>query len=155
MNRRALLLAFAFAASLGLGLSLPLPGHADPLLVSKAVDMRRAMDDVALAAANHDLVLVKVQPIDTALAKRGFDNPHMRLLFIGSESAVRWAEAAEPRLLNLLPLRLTLIERDGGVTLMSDDFGPWLQEFPEPPAHLMVEAWQAEMKAMLDDFVAQ
>lgn len=151
MKLRALLLAFTLGASLGLAL----PGHTDPLMVSKAVDMRRAMDDVALAAANHDLVLVKVQPIDTALAKRGFDNPHMRLLFIGSESAVRWAEVAEPRLLNLLPLRLTLIEREGGVTLMSDDFGPWLQEFPEPPAHLMIKAWQAEMKAMLDDFVAQ
>lgn len=132
--------------ALALSLSLAQPGHADPLLVSKQVDMRRAMDDVALAAANHDLVLVKVQPIDTALAKRGFDNPHMRLLFIGSESAVRWAEATEPRLLNLLPLRLTL---------MSDDFAPWLKEFPEPPAHLMVEAWQEEMKVMLDDFVAQ
>jgi uncharacterized protein (DUF302 family) len=147
MKRRALLLA--------LGLCLGLPGHADPLMVSKPVEMRRAMDDVALAAANHDLVLVKVQPIDTALAKRGFDNPHMRILFIGSESAVRWAEAAEPRLLNLLPLRLTLIERDGGVTLMSDDFGPWLKEFPEPPAHMMIEAWQAEIRVMLDDFVRQ
>jgi hypothetical protein len=95
MKRRALRLAFSLGASLGM--SLALPGHADPLMVSKPVDMRRAMDDVALAAANHDLVLVKVQPIDTALAKRGFENPHMRLLFIGSESAVRWAEAAEPR----------------------------------------------------------
>ncbi len=151
MKRRPLLSAFALCASLG----LPAPGHADPLTVSKPVDMRRAMVDVALAAANHDLVLVKVQPIDTALAKRGFDNPHMRILFIGSESAVRWAEAAEPRLLNLLPLRVTLIERDGGITLMSDDFGPWLKEFPEPPAHLMVQAWQAEIKAMLDDFVVQ
>ena len=153
MKRRALLLTLALGLSSSLGLALP--SHADPLMVSKPVDMRRAMDDVALAASNHDLVLVKVQPIDTALAKRGFENPHMRLLFIGSESAVRWAEAAEPRLLNLLPLRLTLIERDGGVTLMSDDFGPWLKEFSEPPAHLMVEAWQAEIKAMLDDFVAQ
>lgn len=151
MKRRALLPALALSSSLGLAL----PGHAEPLTVSKPVEMRRAMDDVALAAANHDLVLVKVQPIDTALAKRGFDNPHMRILFIGSESAVRWAEAAEPRLLNLLPLRLTLIERDGGVTLMSDDFAPWLKAFPEPPAHMMVEAWQAEIKAMLDDFVRQ
>ena len=149
MKWRALLLVFT------LGAGLAPPAFADPLMANKPVDIRRAMDDVALAAANHDLVLVKVQPIDTALAKRGFDNPHMRILFIGSESAVRWAEAAEPRLLNLLPLRLTLIEREGGVTLMSDDFGPWLREFPEPPAHLMVEAWQAEMKAMLDDFVAQ
>jgi hypothetical protein len=129
--------------------------QAEPLVVSKAADMRQAMDDVALAAANHDLVLVKLQPIDTALTKRGFEDPGMRILFIGSESAVRWAEAAEPRLLNLLPLRLTMIKRGDEVMLVSDDFGQWLQEFPDAPARLMIEAWQAEMQAMLDDFVWQ
>ena len=131
------------------------PGQAEPLMVSKAVDMRQAMDDIALAAANHDLVLVKMQPIDHALEKRGFENPHIRILFIGSESAVRWAEAAEPRLLNLLPLRLTLMQREGRMQVISDDFELWLKEFPDSPAHRMIEAWQAEMKAMLDDFVTQ
>ncbi len=145
MKRFALLFALA----------LSLPGQAEPLTVSKAVDMRQALDDLTLAASNHELVLVKMQPIDTALAKRGFENPHIRILFIGSESAVRWAEAAEPRLLNLLPLRLSLIERDGRISVMSDDFAPWLREFPDAPAHLMIEAWQAELKAMLDDFVRQ
>lgn len=133
----------------------PMPSHAEPLMVSKAVDMRRALDDLALAAANQELVLVKMQPIDTALAKRGFENPHIRILFIGSESAVRWAEAAEPRLLNLLPLRLSLIDRDGRISVMSDDFAPWLKAFPDAPAHLMIEAWQAELKTMLDDFLRQ
>ena len=138
-----------------LALAWCLPGHAEPLSVSKAVDIRQALDDLTLAAANHELVLVKMQPIDTALAKRGFENPHLRILFIGSESAVRWAEATEPRLLNLLPLRLTLVEREGRITVISDDFLPWLNEFPDSPAHLMITAWQAELKAMLDDFVKQ
>jgi len=136
-------------------MALSLSAQAETLTVSKAVDMRQALDDLALAAANHELVLVKMQPIDTALAKRGFENPHIRILFIGSESAVRWAEATEPRLLNLLPLRLTLIEREGRMTVMSDDFEPWLREFPDDPAHRMVQAWQAELKAMLDDFLRQ
>jgi hypothetical protein len=136
-------------------LALSLAAQAEPLTVSKAVDMRQALDDLALAAANHDLVLVKMQPIDHALEKRGFENPHIRILFIGSETAVRWAEAAEPRLLNLLPLRLTLMVREGRMSVMSDDFELWLKEFPDPPAHLMIEAWQAELKTMLDDFVLQ
>ncbi len=136
-------------------LLLPLLAHADPVSVSKAVDMRQGLDDIALAAANHDLVLVKMQPIDTALAKRGFENPHIRILFIGSESAVRWAEAAEPRLLNLLPLRLTLIQRDDRLIVMSDDFTPWLNEFPDEPAHSMIEAWRAELRTMLEDFTQQ
>lgn len=140
---------------LWLGLLMSLSAQAGPLSVVKAVEMRHALDDIALAAANHDLVLVKMQPIDTALAKRGFENPHIRILFIGSESAVRWAEAVEPRLLNLLPLRLTLIQREGQLTVMSDDFEPWLREFPDDPAHRMIEAWRAELKIMLDDFVRQ
>jgi hypothetical protein len=138
-----------------LAVLLSLSAQADPISVSKAVDMRQALDDLALAAANHELVMVKMQPIDTALTKRGFEDPHIRILFIGSESAVRWAEVAEPRLLNLLPLRLTLIQREGRMTVMSDDFAPWLKEFPDVPAHLMIVAWQAELKAMLDDFVRQ
>ena len=145
MNRLGLLFA----------LLLPLLAHADPVSVSKAVEMRQGLDDIALAAANHDLVLVKMQPIDTALAKRGFENPHIRILFIGGESAVRWAEAVEPRLLNLLPLRLTLIQREGSLTVMSDDFEPWLGEFPDDPAHRMIEAWREELRAMLDDFLRQ
>ena len=68
---------------------------------------------------------------------------------------MRWAEATEPRLLNLLPLRLSLTEREGRISVMTDDFALWLKEFPVAPAHLMIEAWQAELKAMLDDFVRQ
>ena len=138
-----------------IAVALSLPAQAEPLAVSKAVDMRQALDDLALAAANHELVLVKMQPIDTAMTKRGFENPHIRLLFIGSESAVRWAEVVEPRLLNLLPLRLTLVEREGRMTVLSDDFAPWLREFPDDPANRMILIWQAELKTMLDDFVRQ
>jgi len=138
-----------------IAVALSLPTQAEPLSVSKAVDMRQALDDLALAAANHELVLVKMQPIDTAMTKRGFENPHIRLLFIGSESAVRWAEVVEPRLLNLLPLRLTLVEREGRMTVLSDDFALWLREFPDDPANRMILIWQAELKTMLDDFVRQ
>lgn len=148
-------LACLLTLMLGLGLGLGLNAQAEPLSVSKAVDMRQALDDLTLAAANHELVLVKMQPIDTALAKRGFENPHIRILFIGSEAAMRWAEAVEPRLLNLLPLRLVLIQREGRMTVMSDDFELWLREFTEAPAHQMVLIWQAEMKTMLEDFVRQ
>jgi hypothetical protein len=134
---------------------LALAARAEPVSVTKAVSLRQAVDDLTLAAANHDLVLVKVQPIDSALVKRGFEDPHVRILFVGSETAVRWAEAADPRLLNLLPLRLTLIEREGRATVLSDDFEPWLGEFPTGEARLFLKAWQAELKATLEDFVGQ
>ncbi len=146
MRRAALLLAALLLA----------PGlRAEPLTVSKVANMRQAVDDISLAVANHDMVLVKVQPIDSALVKRGFEDPHVRILFVGSETAVRWAEAADPRLLNLLPLRLTLIEKDGRITVMSDDFASWRREFSKPEACLLLSAWEAELRAMLEDFVRQ
>lgn len=129
--------------------------QAAPLTASKPAGMRQAVEDITLAAANHGMVLVKDQPIDTALEKRGFGNPHVRVLFIGSETAVRWAEAADPRLLNLLPLRLTLVERDGMVTVMTDDFQPWLRDFPEEPAQRLLRAWQVELGEVLDDYAWQ
>jgi hypothetical protein len=137
------------------GLLLALTVGADPLTATKAVSMRQAVDDLTLAVANHDMVLVKVQPIDSALVKRGFEDPHVRILFIGSETAVRWAEAADPRLLNLLPLRLTLIQRDAQLTVMTDDFEPWLREFTQEPAHRLLGAWQVELREVLEDFVRQ
>jgi uncharacterized protein (DUF302 family) len=129
--------------------------RAEPLAVTKKVGMRQAVDDLTLAVANHDMVLVKIQPIDSALVKRGFEDPHVRILFIGSETAVRWAEAADPRLLNLLPLRLTLMQKGDQVTVMTDDFEPWRREFTQEAASLLLKAWQAELKSTLEDFALQ
>jgi hypothetical protein len=129
--------------------------HAEPISVTKRASMAQALDDLALALANHDMAPVKMQPIDKALVKQGFDDPHLRILFVGSNTAVRWAEAAEPRLLNLLPLRLTLIQQGDSLTVMTDDFAPWLQAFPDDPGRSMLKAWQVELKDMLENFVGQ
>lgn len=142
---------------IGFLLALMLVGqaYAEPLTASKRVGMRQAVDDLTLAAANHDMVLVKMQPIDSALVKRGFDDPHIRILFIGSETAVRWAEAADPRLLNLLPLRFTLIQQGESVTVMTDDLAMWLREFPDDPGRTVLNAWLVELRLILEDFVGQ
>lgn len=132
-----------------------LPALAAPLMASKSADLRQAIDDLTIAAANHGMQLVKVQPIDTALVKRGFEDPHVRILFIGSETAVRWAEAADPRLLNLLPLRLTLVRRDERVVVMTDDLEPWKQQFREGPAHQLLLGWEVELGEVLRDFTGQ
>ncbi|HRH80310.1 MAG TPA: hypothetical protein PLW81_04630 [Thiobacillaceae bacterium] len=140
------LLLFWFAA---------LPALAAPQMAIKTADMRQAIDDLTLAAANHGMQLVKVQPIDKALVKRGFEDPHVRILFIGSETAVRWAEAADARLLNLLPLRLTLVQRGEQIVVMSDDLEPWKGQFPEGPAHRVLLGWEVELKEVLADFASQ
>jgi hypothetical protein len=144
--RRALTLVFLLATW---------PALAAPLMVSKVVDMEGAMDDLTLAAMNHGMQLVKMQPIDSAMVKQGFDNPHVRIAFIGSEIAVRWAEAADPRLLNLLPLRLSLVQRGEQIVVMSDDLAPWKEEFKDTPGLKLLQAWEVELGEVLRDFAGQ
>lgn len=144
--RRVLVLAFLLGAC---------SVEAAPLMASKSVDMRQAMDDLTVAALNHGMQLVKVQPIDSAMVKRGFDNPHVRIAFIGSETAVRWAEAADPRLLNLLPLRLSLVQRGEQVVVMSDDLAPWKEEFKDSPGLTLLQAWEVELGEVLREFAGE
>jgi hypothetical protein len=138
-------------------LGLVLAGHvqAASFSVGKNATMAQALDDLAVALANHDMVPVKMQPIDRALIKKGYEDPQLRILFVGSATAVRWAEAAEPRLLNLLPLRLTLVQNGERVTVMTDDFTPWEQAFPDDPGRSMLKAWEIELKSVLEDFAQQ
>lgn len=131
------------------------PLVAAPMMVTKKVEMRQALDDLTLAVANHDMQLVKVQPIDSALVKRGYEDPHVRIAFVGSETTVRWAEAADPRLLNLLPLRLSLVQRGDSIVIIADDLEPWKQEFKDSPGLLLLEALEIEVKALLQDFAKQ
>ncbi|HNQ05384.1 MAG TPA: hypothetical protein PKH69_12330 [Thiobacillaceae bacterium] len=131
------------------------PALAAPLMASKVGDMRQAMDDLTAAAMNHDMQLVKEQPIDTAMVKRGFDDPHVRIAFIGSETAVRWAEEVEPRLLNLLPMRISLIQRGNQVVAMTDDLALWQEAFKDSPGLELLQAWEAELREVLRDFAGE
>ncbi len=79
----------------------------------------------------------------------------MRLVFIGSEVAVRWAEAADTRLLNLLPLRFALIQQGDQVIVMTDDLTPWKPYFQGSPGLGVLLAWEVELREVLADFVAQ
>lgn|GEM_PF-767794 len=127
--------------------------QAAPLIASKKTDPRAAFDDLAGAAANHGYTIVKLQPVDSALTKRGFDNPHVRLFFIGKAEAVREAEEKAPLLMQMLPLRIVMILRKDEVALMSDDFEYWRQFFSDTWSRPLLSQWEADMRAILADYV--
>ena len=123
-----------------------------PLMASKTSDMRQAIDDLTAAAMNHGMQLVKVQPIDHALVKRGFDDPHLRIALLRH---LGWAEAADPRLLSLFPLRLSLVQRGDQIVVMSDDLEPWKEAFKDSPGLQVLQAWEVELGEVLQDFAGQ
>lgn len=137
-------------ATVVLLLALAAAAPASPLTASKPATLQSALDDLSVALANHGYHLVKVQPIDQALVRRGFTDPGVRLAFVGKEELVRQAQAIDPALLNLLPLRLTLEQRDGHVRIRSDDLAPWREALPG--AGPVLRQWEEDLAAILADY---
>ena len=125
---------------------------ADPVRASKQAKFPEVVDAITQAALNQDYQLVKVQEVDRALVKRGFDDPGVRILFIGNPVQVRRAIELDVQLLALLPLRLTLKREGEEIEVSSDDLAPWAAQATNPESRKLVESWQADLRTMLDDF---
>lgn len=126
--------------------------QADPVSASRQAMFTEAIDAITQAALNQDYQLVKVQEVDRALVKRGFDDPGVRILFIGNPEQMRRAIELDTQLLALLPLRLTLRREGEAVEVSSDDLTPWAERSTSPASRQLVESWQADLRVMLDDF---
>jgi hypothetical protein len=126
--------------------------HAAPLSAARTTDMRDAVDRITIAAENSDYHLVKVQAIDTALVKRGYEDPGVRILFFGNAAAMARAEQEYPPLLSMLPIKMVLVVRGKDIVAISDDLDAWKEMFPEPAAHRLIDIWRHDIEQMLKDF---
>jgi len=126
--------------------------HAAPLTATRTMDLPVAIDAVTAAAQNSGYQVVKVQPIDQALVKRGYPDPGIRILFIGKSSTMDQAMKINPRLLSVLPLRLSLIVEGKDTLVSSDDLEIWKEMFPDPETARLIETWQRDLRTILRDF---
>lgn len=126
--------------------------QAVPLTAARTTDMRDAVDRMTIAAENNGYRLVKIQAVDSALVKRGFQDPGLRILFIGKPSAMQQAQAFYPPLLSMLPLRLALIVRDKEIVATTDDLDAWKEMFHDPQAHYLIDSWRKDLELILKDF---
>jgi len=143
--------------SLAMGLLLALAGAAvaDAAVGEKTADAYTALTDITLAAENHGYHLVKIQPIDQAMVKRGYDDPGLKILFLGNAEAMEQAGKTDPLLLSLLPLRLVMFRKDGQVVISSDDLEAWKAQFSSPASLKLIEQWQQDLAAILGDFAGR
>lgn len=123
---------------------------ASPVTAIKAGTMQTALDDLTLALLDHGYQLVKVQPINHAMVKRGYEDPGIQLAFVGKEEQVQQALAFDPSLINLLPLRLSLVKEAGGIRISSDDLAQWRERMPA--ARLVLQEWEDELALVLADY---
>ncbi len=129
--------------------------HAAPLTAARTMDLPVAIDEVTAAAQNSGYQVVKVQPIDLALVKRGYPDPGIRILFIGKATTMDQAMKINPKLLSVLPLRLTLIVEGGETLVSSDDLETWKEMFPDPETAQLIDTWQRDLKIILGDFAGR
>jgi uncharacterized protein (DUF302 family) len=136
-------------------LACPALAQAAPLTASRETDMREAVDRLTIAAENNGYRLVKVQAVDSALVKRGFEDPGLRILFIGNPVAMEMTRTSYPPLLSMLPLRLALIVRGKEIVATSDDLDSWMEMFPQPQARHLIEEWKRDLELILTDFAGK
>jgi hypothetical protein len=124
--------------------------EASPVTAIKAGTMQTALDDLTLALLDHGYQLVKVQPIDHAMVKRGYADPGIQIAFVGKEEQFQQALAADPSLINLLPLRLSLVKEADGIRISSDDLAQWRERMPA--ARPVLQKWEDELALVLADY---
>lgn len=134
-------------------LTAAVPGLAAPYSSSKQTDMAGALTDLTLAAANHGYRLVKVQTMDSALVKRGYADPGVRVAFIGKSEQVEQAMVGDPSLLTLLPMKITLVREGSEIRITSDDLSPWQEQMPASKA--VLQGWERDLAAIVADYAVQ
>lgn len=127
--------------------------EAAPVTAIKAGTMQTALDDLTLALLDHGYQLVKVQPINHAMVKRGYADPGIQIAFVGKEEQIQQALAADPSLINLLPLRLSLVKEAEGIRISSDDLAQWRERMPA--ARPVLQKWEDEIASVLADYHGQ
>lgn len=133
------------------------PGLAGPLFFSatKQVDYEAAVDDLSLAINNHGYTPVKIQPVDEGLRTKGYVTSDYKLIFFGDKEQLDKVLAVSPEAAVMLPLRIILY-REGDVVIASaPSMEMWKGIFGGEALNLLINQWQKDVMAILQEFSKQ
>lgn len=133
------------------------PGLAGPLFFSatKQVGYEAAVDDLSLAINNHGYTPVKIQPVDEGLRTKGYVTSDYKLIFFGDKEQLDKVLAVSPEAAVMLPLRIILY-REGDVVIASaPSMEMWKGVFGGEALNLLINQWQKDVIAILQEFSKQ
>lgn len=133
------------------------PGLAGPLFLSvtKQIDYAVALDELSLAINNHGYIPVKIQPVDEGLRAKGYVATDYKLIFFGDKEQLDKVLAVSPEAAVMLPLRIILY-REGDVVIASaPSMEMWRGVFGEEALNLLINQWQKDVMAILQEFSRQ
>lgn len=113
----------SFVRSFG---QVPRPGSADVLEAEKAVltmdspyDLATTIENVKRAATSNNFVFIREQALDYGLAPEGREDPRRHIVYFCNFAMLNSALSTDPRVGLFLPCRITVVERNGKVTMMA------------------------------------
>lgn len=117
-------------------------------------DYLPALDDLTIAIANHHYTLIKIQPVDKGLRRKGYEAPNYKVLFFGDSRQFKQVVALNPEASVILPLKIILYQQGNTVIASAPNLGMWKNVFGADLTPI-IEGWQRDVQGILQEFAGQ
>jgi len=104
----------------------PRPRHGGVLETEQAVltmdspyDLKTTIENVKRAASSNNFVFIREQPLSHGLVPTGQEDPRQHIIYFCNFSMLNAALATDPRVGLFLPCRITVVEQNGKVRMMT------------------------------------
>lgn len=88
-------------------------------VVDSPYDFATTVENVKRAATSNNFVFIREQALDAGIAPEGQENTRQHIVYFCNFSMLNQALAIDPRVGLFLPCRITIVEREGKVRMMS------------------------------------
>ena len=89
------------------------------LVVESPYDLKTTIDNVKRAATSNNFVFIREQTLDSGLAAEGKENPKQHIIYFCNFGMLNQALGTDPRVGLFLPCRITIVEHEGKVSMMT------------------------------------
>jgi cytochrome c oxidase cbb3-type subunit 3 len=88
-------------------------------VVESSYDLATTIENVKRAATSNNFVFIREQTLDAGIAPEGKENPRQHIVYFCNFGMLNQALAMDPRVGLFLPCRITIVEREGKVSMMT------------------------------------
>jgi cytochrome c oxidase cbb3-type subunit 3 len=89
------------------------------LTMESPYDLKTTIENVKRAATSNNFVFIREQTLDAGIAAEGKEDPKQHIVYFCNFGMLNQALATDPRVGLFLPCRITVVEREGKVVMMS------------------------------------
>lgn len=89
------------------------------ITVESSYDLKTTIENVKRAVGANNFVFIREQPLNAGLVEDGREDPKQHIVYFCNFGLLNHALATDPRVGLFLPCRITIVERDGKVSLMA------------------------------------